>query len=202
MKYVKMNPREHVLARPGMYIGSTEVDKVSAWVISNGSNAAMEKKEVNYIPGLFKIFDEILVNVMDHMVRLKEQNECEKKVKLVKEVRVNITPSSVSICNDGEGIDVCKHETYKVYVPELVFGNMLTSTNYDDNEERVIGGQNGIGAKACNIYSKSFTLETVDSKRKLLYKQTFTENMSVVGEPTIEKYTRYPYTKITFEPDL
>ena len=80
MKYVKMNPREHVLARPGMYIGSTEVDKVSAWVISNGSNAAMEKKEVNYIPGLFKIFDEILVNVMDHMVRLKEQNECEKKV--------------------------------------------------------------------------------------------------------------------------
>lgn len=202
MKYVKMNPREHVLARPGMYIGSTEVDKVSAWVISNGSNAAMEKKEVNYIPGLFKIFDEILVNVMDHMVRLKEQNECEKKVKLVKEVRVNITPSSVSICNDGEGIDVCKHETYKVYVPELVFGNMLTSTNYDDNEERVIGGQNGIGAKACNIYSKSFTLETVDSKRKLLYKQTFTENMSVVGEPTIEKYTKYPYTKITFEPDF
>lgn len=197
-----MNPREHVLARPGMYIGSTEIDKVHAWILDD-SKTSMVKKEVNYIPGLFKIFDEILVNVLDHMVRLKQQNEeSVKKIKQVKEVKVNISPSSISIYNDGEGIDVCKHETYKVYVPELIFGNMLTSTNYDDSEERVIGGQNGIGAKACNIYSKVFTIETVDSKRKLLYKQTFTENMSVIGEPIIEKYTKYPYTKITFEPDF
>ena len=198
MKYVKMNPREHVLARPGMYIGSTEVDKVNAWVINNSS--IMEQKEIAYIPGLFKIFDEILVNVMDHTVRLKEQTD--KKVKLVKEVHVNISSDAITILNDGEGIDIMKHETYKVYIPELIFGNMLTSTNYDDTQERVIGGQNGIGAKACNIYSKAFMIETVDSKRKLLYKQTFTDNMSVIGEPTIEKYTKYPYTKIVFEPDF
>ena len=200
-----MNPREHVLARPGMYIGSTERDKVSALVL-NDSKTSMEKKEVDYIPGLFKIFDEILVNVLDHMVRLKQANENSnakvKQVKQVKEVKVWVTSTAITIYNDGEGIDVCKHDIYKVYVPELIFGNMLTSTNYDDNEERVIGGQNGIGAKACNIYSKMFSIETVDSKRKLLYKQTFTENMSIVGDPIIEKYTKYPYTKITFEPDF
>ena len=199
MKYVKMNPREHVLARPGMYIGSTELDRVNAWILND--SYTMDKKEIDYIPGLFKIFDEILVNVMDHMVRLKEQSE-HKRIKHVKEVRVDISPNTITIMNDGEGIDVMKHDTYKVYIPELIFGNMLTSTNYDDTEERVIGGQNGIGAKACNIYSNIFMIETVDSKRKLLYKQTFTNNMSIIGEPVIEKYTKYPYTKVTFEPDF
>ena len=202
MKYVKLNPREHVLARPGMYIGSIDKDNVQVWLLNN-TKGLMEKKEIVYIPGLFKIFDEILVNVLDHMVRLRQLDETSiKKMKIMKEVRVDITNDIITIMNDGEGIDVCKHEIYNVYVPELVFGNLLTSTNYDDTEERVIGGQNGIGAKACNIYSKVFTIETVDSKRKLLYKQTFSENMSIVGDPVIEPYTKYPYTKITFQPDF
>ena len=88
-----------------------------------------------------------------------------------------------------------------MYAPELIFGNMLTSSNYDDDEEKIIGGQNGIGAKACNIYSKSFEIETVDYKRKKIYKQCFSNNMKDRTEPIIEKYTRYPYTKITFLPD-
>jgi DNA topoisomerase-2 len=192
-KYVKMDPREHVLARPGMYI-----DKTSMWVL-NENKTEMMKKEVDYIPGLFKIFDEILVNVLDHIIRLKSETGT---VKHVKEVSVNITPTSISVYNDGEGVDIYKHEVHGVYIPELVFGNMLTSTNYDDTTERVIGGQNGIGAKACNIYSKSFEIETVDSKRKLLYKQKFSKNMFDKSEPEVTKYTKYPYTRITFEPDF
>lgn len=197
-KYVKMDPREHVLARPGMYIGSIEVDNTSMWVL-NLNKTEMMKKEVDYIPGLFKIFDEILVNVLDHIIRLKSETGT---VKHVKEVSVNITPTSISVYNDGEGVDIYKHEVHGVYIPELVFGNMLTSTNYDDTTERVIGGQNGIGAKACNIYSKSFEIETVDSKRKLMYKQKFSKNMFDKCEPEVTKYTKYPYTRITFEPDF
>ena len=197
-KYVKMDPREHVLARPGMYIGSVDIDKTSMWVL-NENKTEMMKKEIDYIPGLFKIFDEILVNVLDHIIRLKSENGT---VKHVKEVSVNISPTSISVYNDGEGVDIYKHEVHGVYIPELVFGNMLTSTNYDDTTERVIGGQNGIGAKACNIYSKSFEIETVDSKRKLLYKQKFSKNMFDKSEPEVTKYTKYPYTKITFEPDF
>lgn len=197
-KYVKMDPREHVLARPGMYIGSVEVDKTSMWVL-NENKTEMMKKEVDYIPGLFKIFDEILVNVLDHIIRLKSETGT---VKHVKEVSVNITPTSISVYNDGEGVDIYKHEVHGVYIPELVFGNMLTSTNYDDTTERVIGGQNGIGAKACNIYSKSFEIETVDPKRKLMYKQKFSKNMFDKSEPEVTKYTKYPYTRVTFDPDF
>ena len=130
-KYVKMDPREHVLARPGMYIGSVEIDKTLMWVLDENKTEMM-KKEVDYIPGLFKIFDEILVNVLDHIIRLRSESGT---VKHVKEISVNITPTSISVYNDGEGVDIYKHEVHGVYIPELVFGNMLSSTNYDDTTE-------------------------------------------------------------------
>jgi DNA topoisomerase-2 len=197
-KYVKMNPREHVLARPGMYIGSVEIDTMDQWIYDTSLNK-MKNVSLNYIPGLFKIFDEILVNVLDHITRLSGESG---PVKVVKEIRVNISDDAITIMNDGEGVEVYEHEEHSVYIPELVFGNMLTSTNYDDTQERVIGGQNGIGAKACNIYSTEFHLETVDSKRKLLYKQSFSNNMAVCTPPEITKYSKYPYTKIKFFPDF
>ena len=192
-KYVKLDPREHVLARPGMYIGSLESDDVHTWVFENDE---MILRKISYNSGLYKIYDEILVNVLDHVIR------CLDTEKPVKEIKVSILDDdTIEVYNSGMGIEIEKHATHEIYIPELIFGNMLTSTNYDDTEERTIGGQNGIGAKACNIYSSSFIVETVDSKRKLLYKQEFTNNMSNKTEPSITKYTRAPYTKITFKPD-
>lgn len=194
-KYVKLDPREHVLTRPGMYIGSLEPDATNTWVYSNNE---MHKKDIQYVSGLYKIFDEILVNVLDHIVRIKSHEDGKK----VKEVKINIAEDgTITVYNDGEGIEIVKDDDYNMYAPELIFGNMLTSSNYDDDEEKIIGGQNGIGAKACNIYSKSFEIETVDYKRKKIYKQCFSNNMEDRTEPVIEKYTRYPYTKITFLPD-
>lgn len=199
LKYKKLDGREHVLTRPGMYIGSTEEDVCTTWVYETVASR-LAKKQIKYIAGLYKIFDEILVNAIDHAIRLKGQEGCKH---LVKSLRVNIDRESgvLEVFNDGEGIEVVKHPEHGIYVPELIFGNLLTSTNYDDTEEKVIGGQNGIGAKACNIFSKFFELETVDSTRKLVYKQRFEENMSVAKQPLIEKYTKKPYTKVTFMPD-
>ncbi|QOI90210.1 DNA topoisomerase 2 [Pyramimonas orientalis virus] len=192
-KYVKLDPKEHVLARPGMYIGSLDADDMVTWVFDE----KMEHKQISYVSGLYKIYDEIVVNALDHVVRCKESK------KPVKEICVNIDEQTgvIEVYNSGEGIEVEMHKEHKVYIPELVFGNMLTSTNYDDTEERVIGGQNGIGAKACNIFSTSFVIETVDSKKKKLYRQEFTNNMKDKSEPEISSYTKYPYTKITFLPD-
>jgi DNA topoisomerase-2 len=192
-KYVKLDPKEHVLTRPGMYIGSLEADDMDTWIFDE----KMQHKSISYISGLYKIYDEIVVNALDHVVRCKETK------KPVKEISVNIDQESgtIEVYNSGEGVEVEMHKVHKVYIPELVFGNMLTSTNYDDSQERTIGGQNGIGAKACNIFSTSFIVETVDSKKKKLYRQEFTNNMKDKSEPVISSYTRYPYTKITFTPD-
>jgi DNA topoisomerase II len=192
-KYVKLDPKEHVLTRPGMYIGSLDADDMVTWVFDK----KMTHKSISYISGLYKIYDEIVVNALDHVIRCKELK------KPVKEIRVNIEKKTgvIEVYNSGEGIEVEMHNEHKVYIPELIFGNMLTSTNYDDSEERIIGGQNGIGAKACNIFSTSFVVETVDSKKKKLYVQEFTNNMKEKTDPKISTYTKYPYTKITFSPD-
>jgi DNA topoisomerase-2 len=198
-KYQKLSQREHVLVRPGMYIGSIKNDEYENWIYNNEENKII-KKTIYYVPALYKIFDEILVNALDHITRLK--NEKGDKVNYVKDIIIEINDDdSISVYNSGDGLDIIKHEEHDIYIPELVFGNLLTSTNYDDESERIIGGLNGLGSKACNIFSKKFIVETVDAKRKLYYYQEFKDNMSIKTEPEIKKYSKYPYTKITFLPD-
>ena len=198
-KYVKLDQREHVLTCPGMYIGSVEVDPCETWV---KDDQRMIKKTIQYIPGLFKIVDEILVNAVDHSVRLKSKKP-EEVSNFVKNIKVSIDKATgiIEVFNDGDGIEVVKHTQHNVYVPELIFGNLLTSTNYDKTEERIIGGQNGIGAKACNIFSKFFEISTVDATRKLSYHQRFEDNMKTIHTPEITKCTKKPYTCIKFLPD-
>ena len=71
----------------------------------------------------------------------------------------------ISIENNGAGIPVEMHKKEKVYVPEMIFGQLLTSSNYNDDEKKTTGGRNGYGAKLANIFSTKFVLETCDSKR-------------------------------------
>ncbi len=196
-KYRKLDHREHVLQRPHMYIGSVETDVCKTWVMDD---ATVVCRETTYVPGLYKIFDEILVNAIDHATRLRGDANATHQVKAIK-VAIDRQTGYIEVWNDGEGIDVAPHPEHNVYIPELIFGYLLTSANYDDKEEKVIGGQNGIGAKACNVFSKHFVLETVDAKRKKLYTQHFRDNMSVREQPTVKTCAKKPYTCIRFLPD-
>ena len=200
-KYVKLDQREHVLTRPGMYIGSIEVDNYDTWVWCE-EKKTMVKKVIRYVPGLFKLFDEILVNAFDHAVRLKSRKD-EEVGNYMKNIRITLNRETgvIEVLNDGDGIEVLKHTEHNIYIPELIFGNLLTSTNYDDVEEKIIGGQNGLGSKCSNIFSEFFEIETVDHVRKLKYVQRFEKNMTIVNEPVIEKFGRKPYTVIRFKPD-
>jgi DNA topoisomerase II len=202
-KYKKLDHREHVLQRPNMYIGNVDQDTCLTWVLSDTEENKMIQKELTYVPGLYKIFDEILVNAIDHSIRLKMNKEDGSTVNLVKNIKVNIEQDTgyIEVYNDGDGIDIEKHPEHHIYIPELIFGHLLTSTNYDDKKERVIGGMNGLGAKACNIFSKHFVVETVDSKRKKLYKQEFCDNMSKRDDPKITSCAKKPYTLFRFLPD-
>ena len=153
----------------------------------------MTWKEVQMNPGLFKIFDEIIVNALDHVTRQKETPD------KVTSIRITIAPDHFSVFNDGAGIPATVHPEYKVMIPELIFGQLLTSSNYDETEEKTVGGKNGYGAKLTNIYSTRFVVATCDSK--IHYTQIFTDNMSVIGVPVMKKGTK-PFTEITAYPDL
>jgi DNA topoisomerase-2 len=109
----------------------------------------------------------------------------------------------ISVYNNGCGIPIEIHKGEGVYVPELIFGHLLTSSNYNDDEKKVTGGRNGYGAKLCNIFSTEFIVETADKKSGKKYKQVFSDNMTKIHEPKITNNGRKEeYTRITFKPDL
>nr|KMM63719.1 DNA topoisomerase 2 [Coccidioides posadasii RMSCC 3488] len=192
-QYQKLSQVEHIIKRPDTYIGSIERTQQNMWVY-NSTTDQMEYREVSYVPGLYKIFDEILVNAADNKQR--DNNMSEIKVTL------DMEAGEISVWNNGRGIPVEIHSKEKIYIPELIFGHLLTSSNYDDDQAKVTGGRNGYGAKLCNIFSTEFTVETADSRSKKKYRQTWQDNMSKMGKAKITESKGNDYTKITFKPDF
>ncbi|CAD7667206.1 unnamed protein product [Nyctereutes procyonoides] len=190
--YQKKTQLEHILLRPDTYIGSVELVTQQMWVYDE--DVGMNYREVTFVPGLYKIFDEILVNAADNKQRDPKMS-C---------IRVTIDPENnlISIWNNGKGIPVVEHKVEKMYVPALIFGQLLTSSNYDDDEKKVTGGRNGYGAKLCNIFSTKFTVETASREYKKMFKQTWMDNMGRAGEMELRPFNGEDYTCITFQPDL
>jgi len=193
--YQSMTQEQHILARPDSYVGDIQ-PQVEAMYVYDDANDKIIERLITYVPGLYKIFDEILVNARD---QAEVDNTCDTIM-----VNVNAETNEISVYNNGKGIDIAIHSEHKIYVPELIFGKLLTSTNYDDTEQRTTGGRNGYGAKLTNIFSSKFVVETVDFSRKLKFTQEFTNNMSVRSQAIVEpaKTCKTGYTKITFIPDF
>ena len=183
-KYKKYELLEHILALPDTYIGSIEPQKITSYIYDE-TTKKMVTDELTYIPGLLKIFDEVIVNAIDHSMRLKaDEAKGKEDIKHVKNIKVTIDKDSgrITIMNDGNGVDIKKHSSYgDLWIPELIFGELLTSTNYDKGEEKIWGGKNGYGSKLTNIFSKEFVVETVDHYTKKIYTQTFSNNMLKLG---------------------
>ena len=193
-QYQKITQLEHIIKRPDTYIGSVERTERQMWVW-NSETEGMEFREVSFVPGLYKIFDEIVVNAAD-------KNKKEKNIEHII-ITVDRESGEISVWNNGRGIPVEIHSKEKIHVPELIFGHLLTSSNYDDDQAKVTGGRNGYGAKLTNIFSTKFTVETQDiTKNKKKYKQTWTDNMSKMGAAKITDAKGEDYTKVTFSPDF
>uniref|UniRef100_A0AAQ5ZQH6 DNA topoisomerase 2 n=1 Tax=Amphiprion ocellaris TaxID=80972 RepID=A0AAQ5ZQH6_AMPOC len=190
--YQKKTQLEHILLRPDSYIGSVEPVTQQMWVYDE--DAGLNSREVTFVPGLYKIFDEILVNAADNKQR-------DKSMSCIK-VNIDVENNIITVWNNGKGIPVVEHKVEKVYVPALIFGQLLTSSNYDDDEKKVTGGRNGYGAKLCNIFSTKFTVETACKESKRIFKQTWYENMGRAGDASIKPFDGEEYTSITFKPDL
>lgn len=118
-------------------------------------------------------------------------------------INIDVDEGTISVYNNGRGIPIEMHSKEKMYIPELIFGHLLSSSNYDDDEKKLTGGRNGYGAKLANIYSHEFTIDTADKHSSQKYKQTWTNNMSKCGTAKITKNGKgEEYTRVTFRPDL
>ncbi|XP_045766849.1 DNA topoisomerase 2-like isoform X1 [Maniola jurtina] len=192
--YQKKSQLEHILLRPDTYIGSVERATETMWVFDKAKEC-MVQRELTYVPGLYKIYDEILVNAADNKQR-------DAKMDVIK-IDINQETNTISVYNNGCGIPVVMHKDEKMYVPTMIFGHLLTSSNYNDEEEKVTGGRNGYGAKLCNIFSTKFTVETASKQYKKHFKQTWGANMTKASEPKVKEAGKDDdFTKVTFSPDL
>jgi DNA topoisomerase II len=194
MQYERLSHVEHILKRPDTYVGSLAPEVGPHWVRSDDG---FKVSQLSVSPGLVKIFDEILVNAID---------QYSLHPKKVKEIVIAVqSEGAISIQNSGVSIPIKKHDKEKgsdglpLWIPELIFGHLLTSSNYNDTEQRVTGGRNGYGSKLTNVFSKQFSVSISDGKK--LYEQTWTRNMSKVEPPTITGTSGESFVRIVFMPD-
>jgi DNA topoisomerase-2 len=189
--YTKMEQHDHVLSRPDMYIGSTRRVTEELWVW-DPALSCMVQKTITYSPGLYKIFDEVLVNAADNFQK-------DTTMRYIK-VDINQETGVISVFNDGKGIPIEIHKDQKKYVPEMIFGELLTGSSFDDTESKVTGGRNGLGAKLANIYSQEFIVECRCQGRQ--FKQVFKRNMFERSPAEVYSVKGSDYTKISFKPDF
>ncbi len=195
--YKKHTHREHILSLPDTYVGSIETSTEEMYVVEDEK---FIQKNLSFNPGFYKLFDEIVVNAHDQVVRMRQRGSANP----VKNITIEISADNkmITVENDGEGITVAEHPEYKVWVPQLVFGELLTSTNYDKDEKKLVGGKNGYGVKLANIFAKSLTVETVDALSGKKYTQTWENNMTVVNKPKIVACKSKPYVSVAWTPDF
>ena len=187
-KYRKLSDIEHVLLRPGMYCGSIKPREDDIPLL--GEDGKFLIRKVSYNPALMKIFDEIVSNAVDEHRRNPKLDE----------LRVTVDPVTgmVKVWDNG-GIPVVKHAEYDEWVPEMIFSNLKAGSNFNDDEERLVAGTNGVGSTLTNIFSVKFRVRTSDGKNA--FEQTFSNNMRERTEAKVIKW-KERFTEITFRPDL
>lgn len=195
--YIKQDPIEHILSRPDMYVGSKGFDKQLVRVYSN---CKISSKNVDVSPALVRTFVEILSNAIDNIERSSKMTY----------ITVNLTSTECEIKNDGEiipieknNVEISKGKIESIYNHSLIFGHLLSGSNYDDTEKRYTSGRNGLGAKLTNVLSKHFTVEGCDPVNKLKFVQTWTNNMRNTEGPKVTKSARLTgYTSIKWSWDF
>lgn len=187
-KYRKLSDIDHVLLRPGMYCGSIKPREDEVPLL--GEDGKFSLRKVTYNPAFLKIFDEIVSNSIDEHRRNPKLND----LKIV----VDQAAGSIKVWDNG-GIPVVKHAEYDEWVPEMIFSNLKAGSNFNDDEERLVAGTNGVGSTLTNIFSVKFRVKTADGKK--MFEQTFSNNMREKTEAkVIDEKKRF--TEITFRPDF
>jgi len=200
-QYQRKSDKQHVLDNPDTYIGSVEKVDADLWVFDETTKKIV-LKNIEYVPGIYKLFDEGIVNCRDHVIRMIQSTAPDKKCVSYIEVEIDPSTGMITLTNDGNGVDVAKHPEENIWIPEMIFGHLRTSTNYDKTQKKIVGGKNGFGFKLVLIWSSWGKIETVDHTRGLKYVQEFHQNLDKIDPPKITKSgATKPYTKVSFIPD-
>ena len=200
-KYQELSEIQHILNRPGMWVGSTKSEEKDSFIY-NAKTGKFEMKITNYIPAMLKVVDEVISNSCDEFRRKDNMGLTELRVVMNKD-------NGEIIVRDNGGIPIVKHKEAGVYVPEFIFGRLRTSSNYDDTEDRNVIGTNGVGSALCNVFSTFFEIESADGKNE--FHRSWSNNMEKLnndlkvtkcGKKTHYTQTRFKLDFSRFDTDL
>jgi DNA topoisomerase-2 len=199
-RYQKKDPISHCLDRPDMYVGSIRMRDTSEYIASSNEEGeySIYNKQIQSSPAILRIFIEALSNAIDNVERSRGTRTPCTTIK----VTIDQESGETSIWNDGDVVPIEVNEDEGVYNHTMIFGQLLTGSNYNDEEERIIAGRNGIGIKACNIFSSEFTVTGCDPKKKKCLTQTWTNNMRDIGEAEITDCNEKGFTEVRWTPDF
>lgn len=183
----KLSEREHILQRPTMYIGAVNKTLVNEYILENDK---IEYKEVEYIPALIKIINEIIDNSVDVAIKTNFKSSNEITIKMEKDC--------ITVQDNGTGIPVQKNSDGH-YLPELCWGHARAGSNFEDDKNRTQIGMNGVGSYATNCFSNKFIGKTDDGKNS--YTITFKNNAETFTEKVTNSSGKTG-TSVTFYPDL
>lgn len=199
-KYKSMDEISHTLMRSGMYVGSNKFEECDKFIY-NDKTGKFEMKIINYIPAMLKVVDEVISNSVDEFRRKDNMGLTELYVKIDKN-------NGEIIVRDNGGIPIVKHKEAGIYIPEFIFGQLRTSSNYDDNEDRNVIGTNGIGVKIANIFSSEFEVKSADSKNEITIqwknnmREIVSRNITKCDKKTHFTQTRFKLDFSRFDTDL
>lgn len=182
----KLSERDHIRQRPAMYIGATDITKTMEYILEDGK---IVYKEVQYVPGLIKVINEIIDNSVDVAIKTN--------FKFSDSISVKIEDNRVIVEDNGSGIPVLKNSEGH-YLPELCWNHARAGSNFNDDENRTQIGMNGVGSYATACFSTMFKGTTDDGKNRYEIKiingaESFTERLLTSSKQG---------TKVEFDPDL
>ena len=181
--YNKMTHEQHIMNITDTYIGSDEqVERTARLLQFIEGKPRIYDDTITLPEGVERLFIEILSNSSDNVDRSRRMGIP------IGDIRINMNSTMISIRNGGLPIPIELHPTEKVYAPQLIFGNLLTSSNYDKEVDRTGCGRNGYGAKLVNIFSNKFQVKVGDAERGVEYCQMWENGMKVCHPPILQPY--------------
>ena len=200
-RYVKKDPIDHILLRPDMYVGSNRLRELEEYVAEKNEEGtySISREKIKSSPAMLRIFVEPLSNAIDNVERSKKTKTPCTKIKIT----INPETGETSIWNDGDIVPIEIDNDENCYNHSMIFGQLLTGSNYDDEEERIISGRNGLGVKLTNIFSETFTVKGCDPKNGKILEQTWTNNMRNTDGPKIKSTKlKKGYTEVSWIPQF
>ena len=198
--YKKLDPITHILERSDMYVGSKRLKNIEEYIATKDEDTfKIFKKYVNSSPAILRIFVEVLSNAIDNVERSKNTKTPCTTIK----VNIDKETGETSVWNDGDIIPIEIHEEEKIYNHSLIFGNLMAGSNYNDEEERLVAGRNGLGSKLACVFSTKFIVKGLDPNNGKVLEQTWTNNMRNTTDPKITSTKlKTGFTKVTYFPDF